>query len=214
MVEFRGERVSDVWAPILRYILDEGVERHTIHNNAWFTEVAEPIMAVIRSPQKGRIPDGFNWTDKTLKMYADQILDKDDHGFVYTYGSRIGRNNQIEHIIRKLEEDPNTKQAMATTWDIIADNESSNPPCLQLVDFKIYNNKLHLTAYFRSNDMYAAWVANAYLLTELMHYISIRAIGHSNLGSLTIVSNGAHIYQYAIQDARRIVYDSHYKDAY
>jgi thymidylate synthase len=204
MCEFKGETVSDIWASILKHILDEGVERHTLHNNAYFTEVTEPIVAVIKNPQKGRIPEGFNWCDKTLKMYADHILDKDDHGFVYTYGSRIGRNNQIEHIIRKLEEDPSTKQAMAITWDIIADNESNNPPCLQLVDFKIYNNKLHLTAYFRSNDMFAAWVANAYLLAELMHYISIRAIGHSNLGPLTIVSNGAHIYAFDLADARKI----------
>ena len=204
MVEFKGETVSDVWPQVLRYILNEGVERHTMHNNSYFTEATEPVMATIKNPQKGRIPAGFNWTEKTLKMYAAQVLNPDDKGFVYTYGSRLGRNDQIGHIIRKLEEDPQTKQAMAITWDFVKDNESNDPPCLQIVDCKIYHNKLQLTAYFRSNDYFAAFPANVYLLTELAHYISIRALGHSNLGPMTIVSNGAHIYQYAIEDARRL----------
>lgn len=205
-MEFRGQTVSDVWIPALRYILDEGIKRHTMHNNADFIEVTEPIIAMIKNPQKGRIPNGFDWAERTLKIYADMVLDKDDHGFVYTYGSRLGRGDQLDHVIRKLEEDPSTKQAVAITWISEKDNENNTPPCLQIVDFKIYHNKLQLVAYFRSNDYYAAFPANAYLLTELMHYISIRALGHSNLGPLTIISNAAHVYSYAINDVRRIIY--------
>ena len=209
-MEFRGDTVSDVWSNVLRYILDEGVERHTIHNNAYFTEATEPIMAVIHNPEKNRIPEGYNWTDKNLKIYANQVFGKGDHGFIYTYGSRLGRNNQLSHIIRKIEEDPNTKQAIAITWDIVKDNDSYNPPCLQIVDFKVYKDKLQLTAYFRSHDYFDAFPANVYLLTELMHYVSIRALGHSNLGPLTVVSNGAHIYRYALADARKVVLAHHH----
>lgn len=208
-MEFRGETVSDVWVPALRFILDEGIARHTLHNKAHFIEVTEPIIAMIKNPQKGRIPMGFNWAEKTLDIYAKMVLDKEDHGFVYTYGSRLGRGDQLDHIIRKLEEDSNTKQAIAVTWIPEKDNKSDSPPCLQIVDFKNYHDKLYLTAYFRSNDYYAAFPANAYLLTELMHYISIRALGHSNLGPLTVVSNAAHIYTYAIEDVRRIIYGDH-----
>lgn len=204
-MEIKAETLADAWPQILQFILDSGIKRHTIHNNANFLEATEPIVLTLRRPERGRIPEGFNWTAENLKLYANQVFDKADKGFAYTYGERLNRCDQIDQVIAKIERDDQTKQAVAVTWIPEKDNESNDPPCLMLVDFKVYNNRLQLVAYFRSNDYYAALPANVFLLTELAHYISIRALGHSGLGPLTVISNGAHIYDYAINDAQGVV---------
>jgi thymidylate synthase len=72
-----------------------------------------------------------------------------------------------------------------------------------LVDFKIRNNKLHTSALWRSHDIYGAWFPNAVGLTYLSQYVARKV--NIAIGSVTIHSISAHIYEVNFNEARELL---------
>ncbi len=183
-------------------------------------ELDEPLCITVTEPYKKpyRHP-AYQYSQKMLDEYISLIIESDPHGFVYTYGNRLlcypyknwyGHNeefNQIEHIANSLKQNSTTRRAIAHTWVVETDDTSNDPPCLQSVQFTIRNNKLNCVAYFRSNDICQAWGANAYGLWTLMTKVQ-DIIDNEKLyiGTLTTISNCAHIYDSDLQIARKIAY--------
>ncbi|MBU0975795.1 MAG: thymidylate synthase [Patescibacteria group bacterium] len=85
---------------------------------------------------------------------------------------------------------------------------SGNVPCMALLQFTYRSKKLHLTAYFRSNDMFDAWPRNAFALRKLQFDFAER-IGKKP-GYLTTISNCAQIYESNYAKASKII--SRYKN--
>jgi thymidylate synthase len=71
--------------------------------------------------------------------------------------------------------------------------------------------KLHLTAYFRSHDIFRAWAANAYGLRALQGLIA-EGLGNPPLGDLAILSHSAHIYAHDWERAGELL-AHHYRAA-
>ena len=94
----------------------------------------------------------------------------DDNGFIYTYSERLqnyqGRNQLID-IVNRLQQDRGSNRAIAVTFNPFVDNERANIPCLQLIQALVRNDKLILSVYFRSNDLYGAFPSNMMFLTYL-----------------------------------------------
>ena len=94
----------------------------------------------------------------------------DDDGFIYTYSERLqnyqGRN-QLKDITNRLKQDMGTNRAVAVTFNPFTDNERDDIPCLQLIQALVRNDKLILSVYFRSNDLYGAFPSNMMFLTYL-----------------------------------------------
>jgi thymidylate synthase len=135
-------------------------------------------------------------------------------------------NDQIKEVIKKLIKEIDSASAVMNLWDsgsgnqfwqqegddadcenAIArfgrdlgdsDHNHSGSPCLNHISVRVIENKLTLTATFRSNDMYSAWVANAMGLRELQKHIrdEVNKISNHNLklGNLITISQSAHIY--------------------
>lgn len=78
-----------------------------------------------------------------------------------------------------------------------------NVPCMALLQFTYRSKKLHLTAYFRSNDMFDAWPRNAFALRKLQFDFAKR-IGKKP-GYLTTISNCAQIYETNYEKAEEII---------
>jgi len=72
-----------------------------------------------------------------------------------------------------------------------------------LVDFKIRDDKLNTTGLWRSHDIYGAWLPNAVGLTNLAIYAAEK-LG-VKVGTLTIHSISAHIYEVNFDDANDII---------
>ncbi|HLC89065.1 MAG TPA: thymidylate synthase, partial [Candidatus Nanoarchaeia archaeon] len=139
----------------------------------------------------------FQFTKEHLQEYLPRVLTNQKvEGVKYTYGNRL-RNwrgiDQIESLIKRLKESLHTRRAVAVTWDVEKDHCDSEAPCLDLIQCLVQNNVLYLTAFFRSNDMFAAWPENALALRKLQGLISAE-LG-TVLGSLTTLSGSAHVYQ-------------------
>lgn len=94
----------------------------------------------------------------------------DDDGFIYTYSERLqnyqGRNQLID-IVNRLKQDKGSNRAVAVTFNPFVDNERADIPCLQLIQALVRNDKLILSVYFRSNDLYGAFPSNMMFLTYL-----------------------------------------------
>ena len=94
----------------------------------------------------------------------------DDDGFIYTYSERLqnyqGRNQLID-IVNRLKQDMGGNRAVAVTFNPFIDNERDDIPCLQLIQALVRDDKLILSVYFRSNDLYGAFPANMMFLTYL-----------------------------------------------
>lgn len=169
-------------------------------------------MPFSRESLGGRLPDGG------LSGYLGQFLaGARPEGVSYTYGSRLrdfaGALDQVAAIIADLRQSGASRRAVAALWDPAQDMGSANPPCLNLVQARLRaapgdeTPRLHLTAYFRSHDIFRAWASNAYGLRALQGLIA-EGLGGAPLGDLAILSHSAHIYAHDWEPAGELL--AHY----
>jgi len=166
------------------------------------------LMVKITDPENDMICEHFPMGETELEDYSKQLLNPDKQGFFYTYGERLRNNgkegvDQIDYVVKCLKENPNSRRAIAVTWIPPVDTKTDEVPCMILVDFKVRNKKLHLTAVFRSNDMFGAWPANAYGLTRLGEHVA-QELG-IKFGTLTTLSISAHIYEHDFNNVKSVL---------
>jgi thymidylate synthase len=84
----------------------------------------------------------------------------EDNGIFHgAYGPRT--NGQYHAIIDRLKADPDSRQAVVTIWNPQYDLQygKRDYPCTILHQFRIRDNKLNMSVYMRSNDV---WLGAAY----------------------------------------------------
>jgi hypothetical protein len=89
-----------------------------------------------------------------FKNYAE------DNGMFHgAYGTRT--QDQYAPVIQRLKQDPDSRQAVVTIWNPELDLLPSKRdyPCTILHQFRIRDNKLNMSVYMRSNDV---WLGAAY----------------------------------------------------
>ncbi|MEJ1932525.1 thymidylate synthase, partial [Nostoc sp. NIES-2111] len=161
-----GRTIAETWVKIIHRIKTTGTIRPTGYDGQW-QELID-LMAVITDepadfyfPEPNYLPIDRNF----LQEYISQILDDAPYreGLKYTYGQRLrswfGRD-QIEQVIHKLIGEIDAASAVMSLWDV-KDHEKGGSPCLNHIWLRVVDNELSLTATLRSNDMFAAWPANA-----------------------------------------------------
>ena len=105
--------------------------------------------------------------DKYLPQVCSNIPTE---GLTYTYGSRLHGTKQLNEVIVSLRKNNDNRNGISVTWRPEVDYHKE-PPCLILVDFKIQEKKLYMTAYFRSHDIYKAYCMNIIALQSLQEKI-------------------------------------------
>jgi len=142
---------------------------------------------------------------KFLDQYARDLLqgshasfEYDYHGRLFDWGERLVSDgqpvhiDQIKYITEKLRSSPNSRRAIAITWNPVIDEQLDDCPCLQLVQCVLRDGALSMRVVFRSNDMLTAAGANMYALVRLQQSIA------DNLGvrcgTYTHISLVPHIY--------------------
>ncbi len=79
------------------------------------------------------------------------------------YGYQWQRNNQIDYVIAKLKDNPDTRHAAISIYDCKEyDKYSKDTPCTYAVQFTIINNKLCMSVYMRSNDIWYGFCNDQY----------------------------------------------------
>jgi len=100
----------------------------------------------------------------------------DSNGNVMSnYGWQWQRNNQLENVICLLKENPETRQAVISIYDGKEINKYSNDtPCTYAIQFTILDNKLCMSVYMRSNDIWYGFCNDQYQFSSLQKMIAKR----------------------------------------
>lgn len=124
----------------------------------------------------------------------------DFHG---AYGLRIrrwesGRGfnscvDQIVEMVKKLQADPFSRQAIISIWDPARDNdEYKDIPCNNHICYTLRDGKLHQTVTIRSNDVVWGTPHNAVQFTHLHAYVA--GLLGVKMGLFTYVIHNLHYY--------------------
>lgn len=207
----KGDGVSHCWLQILNLIREAGTIREASNGDGYWQEVLNLTTVIGKEPEP--YPEYLPVSPESVETYLPQLLEGVPPEDVrYTYGSRIRSwfgSDQLEQVAQKLARNPNSTSAVISIWDT-NDHNNEYPPCLNHLWFRVLNQELTLTALFRSNDMFSAWPLNVLGLQRLQEEVveKINQIkqekSHPFLenspiikGSLTTISESAHIYDYA-----------------
>lgn len=133
---------------------------------------------------------------RELEQYRQEILDGildfeiERGNWAYTYHDRIAK--QIPFIISELKRNPYSRRACIVVRDWEVDSKSSDPACLQHIQYFVRDNELHCKVMFRSNDACKATFMNAFALIMLQKRIADE-LGYE-VGTYTHRANSFHCY--------------------
>lgn len=137
-------------------------------------------------------PNSYEYALEYGTLY---LLSAERENETYTYGSRLRDEvDQIDEAVEILRKKPNSRQVCLTVARP-TDLSLPDPPCLRLVDLKIYEGALTLTAFFRSWDIFGAANTNLMGLNDVQKWVA-KELGVQE-GILQVTSSNAHIYPYA-----------------
>ena len=162
------------------WVLDTENDEATIECEELALEVESPESEPMASPAS-------RFQQRFLDVYAENLLKGSDAKFEYDYHRRLfdwgetltvnGEDvhvDQIDYIARKLAAAPNSRRAVAITWNPVVDENLDDCPCLQLVQCLLRDGKLQMKVVFRSNDILSAAGSNMYALVHLQKMIADR----------------------------------------
>ncbi|MBW4651319.1 MAG: DUF4346 domain-containing protein [Kastovskya adunca ATA6-11-RM4] len=210
-----GKTIAETWVKIIHRIKTTGTIRPTGYDGQW-QELIDVMAVVTHEPEDFYFPEPnyLPVSPNLLEEYISQILSDSPNReeIKYTYGQRLRswfKRDQIEQVIEKLGADIDSARAVMSLWDVTDHEANNSPPCLNHIWIRVVDNELSLTATFRSNDMFSAWVANAMGLRALQRHIKEEIAKRSdyklNMGPLITISQSAHIYDECWENAEHLI---------
>tara|TARA_R110000803_G_scaffold34220_1_gene74812 strand:- start:3047 stop:3691 length:645 start_codon:yes stop_codon:yes gene_type:complete len=113
------------------------------------------------------------------------------------YGYQWQRNNQIDYVVAKLKNNPNTRHAAISIYDAKEhDKYSKDTPCTYAVQFTILNDKLNMSVYMRSNDIWYGFCNDQYCFSMLQKTVSDRL--SVDIGTYYHHAHNLHVYNHQI----------------
>lgn len=130
------------------------------------------------------------------------------------YGPRLRNFNgvdQFKYVVDKLKQDKDSRQALSIIWNPTIDTKGyKDTPCTSLFKFSIRNNKLNMTTFMRSNDLFLGscidWFNFCTIQCILADVIGVQ------VGAYYHVADSLHIYERDIPAIEKIIADSHSYD--
>jgi len=213
-----ADNVNDLFTDLLYKVRTEGVKEET-RNGPVLTiphptlfSMENPRRRVLFNPERKANPyfhvmetvwmfagsDSVEW----LKQFNQGMLNyAEPNGLVNgAYGSRWRKHfkvDQIENVVRELQRDQNSRQAVISMYDPTRDYLShwKDRPCNTTIYFRTnQHGNLDMTICNRSNDLvWGACGANAVHMSYLQELVA-SAVG-MNVGRYYVMSNNLHLYE-------------------
>lgn len=204
-----GNNIAEAWLKTIHRVRTNGIVRESSYTAKW-QELISLSVVVNNEPSELYFPEPnyLPVTREDVNKYIPQLLNAQSGDLTdYSYGTLLRSTfgvDQIQNTVDSIVFNPNSSRVVMSLWHP-HDYSKANPPCLNHIWLRVVNNELLLTAVFRSNDMYGAWVSNAMALVKLHDYIveevNKRVVKPFRRGSLTTTSQSAHIYEYDWEEA-------------
>ena len=205
MIEYisRGDTLPEAYHEALHMLWICGRIVPCPDYDTWQKEISLTMIVEnpLKEPMISRLMIGG---PRELEQYRQEILDGildfeiERGNWAYTYHDRIVK--QIPFIIEELRRNPYSRRAVIVVRDWEVDSKSTDPACLQHIQYFVRGNKLHCKLMFRSNDACKATYMNAFALIMLQKRIADE-LGYE-VGTYTHRANSFHCYaqDYALLD--------------
>lgn len=109
------------------------------------------------------------------------------------YGYQWERNNQLDQVVAILRENPSTRRAAISIYDGKEINDyNRDTPCTYAVQFTILDNKLNMSVYMRSNDLWYGFCIDQYCFSMLQQHVAERL--SIEVGSYYHHAHNLHLY--------------------
>lgn len=151
------------------------------------------VKVIVRSPG----PDDeeslakFNFSRMELMQYQHDMLVAplpEDHS--YTYGNRIREYygfDALDRFAERLRENPQDRDCYLALWDSRSDIDADDAPCLVSMFFRVFDDRLTLTATYRTHNALDAWLKNVYGLVKAQEIVAAKS--GIEVGPLTVISH-------------------------
>jgi thymidylate synthase len=151
---------------------------HHAPRDSWPFGIGRSFSPALAAAETLQIVGGFMDEEviTTLVPFMSRFTETVDKRFWGAYGRRSA--DQMPDVVRKLQEDPDTRQAVVAIWDPVLDSTGGKKdhPCTLHLQFAIRNGKLHMTTSMRSNDLAKGWAHDAPVFTGLQQTVA-RVLG-------------------------------------
>ena len=154
------------------YIMNPQENHITNKERKWSLKYAEAEWSWYLSgdPSVSRLGELFGSIPPIWERMADSKGDVNSN-----YGYQWQRNNQIDYVVAKLRDNPDTRHAAISIYDAKEYNTySKDTPCTYAVQFTILNNKLNMSVYMRSNDLWYGFCNDQYQFSSLQKLVAER----------------------------------------
>jgi thymidylate synthase len=132
---------------------------------------------------------------KISKYYMEFLAGELRPDEAYTYGHRLRtyfKLDAVEVLAERLQRDPEDRKAYFTLWDNNRDlTAKESRPCFVSAFFRKFEEKLTLTATFRTHNALDAWLLNLHGLMALQQEVARRA--GMTPGAITVFSHSISI---------------------
>ena len=109
------------------------------------------------------------------------------------YGYQWQRNHQLDYVVAKLKDNPNTRHAAISIYDCKEfETYRKDTPCTYAVQFTVLNNKLNMSVVMRSNDLWYGFCNDQYCFSKLQELVSERT-GYE-IGTYYHFAHNLHLY--------------------
>ena len=109
------------------------------------------------------------------------------------YGYQWERNNQLDKVVAILKDNPSTRRAAISIYDGKEINDyNRDTPCTYAVQFTILNDKLNMSVYMRSNDLWYGFCIDQYCFSMLQQHVAGRL--SIDVGSYYHHAHNLHLY--------------------
>ncbi len=156
------------------------------------------LKVVVENPKKKSREDLIDFNldpDKLDRYFQDFLIGELRPDEAYTYGNRLRsyfKLDAVEVLADRLKKDPEDRKAYFTLWDNNRDLiAKESRPCFVSVFFRKFEEKLTLTATFRTHNAMDAWLLNLYGLMALQQEVAGR-VGMTP-GAITVFSHSISI---------------------
>ena len=109
------------------------------------------------------------------------------------YGYQWQRNHQLDYVVAKLKDNPNTRHAAISIYDCKEfETYRKDTPCTYAIQFTVLNNKLNMSVVMRSNDLWYGFCNDQYCFSMLQKLVSERT-GYE-IGTYYHFAHNLHLY--------------------
>lgn len=143
-------------------------------------------------------------TPGLLVAAAPQFAEyREPEGYFHgAYGPRV--ESQVAEVLRKLDEDHDTRQAVITIWDPAEDNllGKRDYPCTVALGFRLRRDRLNLSVVMRSNDAWLGVPYDVFQFSQLQWSVAER-LGVEP-GTYTHTAWSMHLYERDLERAEQL----------